>query len=82
MNVRQTGRRSLETIGMKARRRLAKSTHVSIRKVTCRYHEGVLLLHGRVSSYYAKQLAQEVVRDLDGVEEIDNRIEVARGKPV
>lgn len=39
--------------------------------------KGSVVLTGRVSSYYEKQLAQEFVRRMDGVEHIDNRIEVA-----
>ncbi|NLY00647.1 MAG: BON domain-containing protein [Rhodopirellula sp.] len=78
MIVRQASSRKSgqESITEKARRRLNNSSHLAIRKVICRHHEGALLLHGRVSSYYFKQLAQEAVRDLDGVEEIINCIEV------
>jgi osmotically-inducible protein OsmY len=39
--------------------------------------QGVVLLQGEVQSYYEKQLAQEVVRRLDGVERVENEIEVA-----
>lgn len=38
---------------------------------------GNVTLSGIVPSYYDKQLAQEVVRHWDGVQRIDNRIEVA-----
>ena len=34
-------------------------------------------LTGTVESYFQKQIAQEVVRRVDGVESIDNRLEVA-----
>ncbi len=44
--------------------------------ITCEFREGLLLLHGRVSSYYQKQLAQEAVRRLDAVDQILNHIEV------
>ena len=66
------------TTAQTARQRLSRSCHWQIRLVTCRYHEGVLLLYGRLPSYYLKQLAQEAVRNLEGVEEIINRIEVER----
>ncbi len=61
-----------------ARRRLSRSCYRQIRQVICRYHEGVLFLHGHLSSYYLKQLAQEAVQGLEGVEEIVNCIEVER----
>jgi len=46
------------------------------RQIACEYHEGTLILRGQVSSFYEKQLAQEAVRTLEGVEQIVNRIEV------
>jgi osmotically-inducible protein OsmY len=39
--------------------------------------QGRVVLHGVVGTYYQKQMAQEAVRRIDGVEEIDNRLEVA-----
>lgn len=38
--------------------------------------KGRVVLMGKVPSYYEKQLAQEFVRRFDGVEQIDNRLEV------
>jgi osmotically-inducible protein OsmY len=49
---------------------------VAGRQVFCENHDGVLLLRGRVSSFYEKQLAQEAVRKLEGVDQIVNQIEV------
>ena len=40
------------------------------RQVFCENHEGVLVLRGPVSSFYEKQLAQEAVRTLEGVDQI------------
>ncbi len=33
-----------------------------------------VVLEGDVTSYYDKQLVQEIVRRIDGVEEVDNRL--------
>ncbi len=44
--------------------------------LTCEFREGLLLLRGRVSSYYYKQVAQEAVLRLDAVEQVVNQIEV------
>lgn len=41
------------------------------------YRKGVLTLRGQLVSFYQKQLAQEAVRNLDGVRQIVNCIEVA-----
>jgi osmotically-inducible protein OsmY len=35
-----------------------------------------IVLHGRVPSYYQKQMAQEAVRHVEGVEQIENCLEV------
>lgn len=42
---------------------------------------GRVVLRGIVPSYYQKQVAQEVVRLVDGVERVDNQLQVA-WKPV
>jgi osmotically-inducible protein OsmY len=39
--------------------------------------EGRVTLHGTVHSYYQKQMAQEALRRLEGVQTIDNKIEVS-----
>lgn len=50
--------------------------HHVIRDVSCDCNCGVLVLRGRVSSYYYKQIAQETVFGLDGVARVVNEIEV------
>jgi hypothetical protein len=40
--------------------------------------QGTIILSGRVPSFYLKQLLQEALRDIDGVEKIDNRVDVVR----
>lgn len=40
------------------------------------FSEGVLSLRGRTQSFYHKQLIQEAVRGLEGVESVDNSIDV------
>jgi len=37
---------------------------------------GRVVLQGSVGSYFQKQMAQEVVRRVEGVEEVDNCLEV------
>jgi osmotically-inducible protein OsmY len=38
--------------------------------------EGVVVLQGRVETFYHKQVAQELLRKVDGVERIVNLLEV------
>jgi osmotically-inducible protein OsmY len=49
-----------------------------VRTISCDYDDGVLILRGRVSAYYLKQVAQAAVAELDGVLKIANHIEVVR----
>jgi osmotically-inducible protein OsmY len=60
-----------------AQSRLRTSNYGELHLVSCEFHEGLLTLRGHVSSFHLKQLAQTLVRDLDGVGEINNRLEVA-----
>jgi len=61
-----------------ARRRLAEDCSYAFcfNQVTFRYVQGVLILQGRLPSFYLKQVLQIRLRDLEGVERIDNRVEV------
>ncbi len=59
-----------------AETRLKQSSHAALRRVRCDFHEGVLTLRGRVSSYYLKQLAQTLTAGVKEVQELVNRIEV------
>ena len=56
---------------------LRRSSHPGLRHVSCENAGNVLVLHGRVSSYYLKQLAQELVRAIAGSRQIVNMVEVA-----
>src|SRR5438445_741437 len=56
--------------------RLRQSAYLELRRVTCSVQNKVLRLHGYVSSYYLRQMAQAVVQGLEGVEVIDNQLEV------
>jgi hypothetical protein len=63
-----------------AHQRLAQSSH-GFQAVCCQFDQGVLTLRGRVASYYLKQLAQAVVRQLAGVQQVRNCLEVAAARP-
>jgi osmotically-inducible protein OsmY len=56
--------------------RLRTSPYSALRNVSCEYDDGMLILHGRLSSYYNKQLAQETVSGVEGVVQVVNRTEV------
>jgi len=46
------------------------------RKLCVSAEAGRVTLSGVVASYYQKQMAQESLRRIDGVQSIDNRLEV------
>ena len=59
-----------------AERGLRSSRYSALKHVSCDYQGGVLVLRGCLPSYYLKQIAQEAVAALEGVERIDNQIQV------
>jgi osmotically-inducible protein OsmY len=59
-----------------AESRLRSNPYLALKNISCRFHDGVLVLQGCLPSYYLKQVAQEVVAPLTGVERIENQIEV------
>jgi len=59
-----------------AKQLFANSPYNSLRQVGCAYHEGVLILRGRVPTFYMKQIAQTMVRNVDAGIHIDNRLVV------
>lgn len=63
-------------IARRAQERLLESSFVSVRRLTCDVHEGMLTLRGRLPSFYTKQMALTLLSDVEGVEEITDRVEV------
>jgi osmotically-inducible protein OsmY len=59
--------------------RLDNSPYRELLGIDCELRDGVLILRGRVSSFYIKQIAQSAVFSLENVREIDNRLEVDDG---
>ena len=65
-----------QVVQAQAQSRLRKSGYHQLQLISCEFHKGVLTLRGRVSSFYLKQVAQTLVNQLDGVAEVNNRLEV------
>ena len=55
---------------------LNRSPYLSPREVRVEAFEGVVRLQGAVRSFFQKQMAQELIRRLDGVERIENHLQV------
>ncbi len=58
---------------------LEQNPHTARRNLRFETHRGRVTLRGVVSTYYQKQMAQEAVRRVDGVDEISNELEVCWG---
>ena len=56
---------------------LIKQAGVPQKNLRFEASDGRVTLHGTVHSYYQKQMAQEALRRLEGVQTIDNKIEVS-----
>jgi hypothetical protein len=63
-----------------AEKRMQQSLYPELRRVLCNYRHGILTLYGVVSSFHVRQIAQELVQDLEGIEIIDNQLVVEEKK--
>lgn len=55
---------------------IERNPHLKRRDLRFETHEGRVVLRGTVSSYYQKQMAQEALRRLQGVDRIENHLVV------
>jgi len=52
------------------------SPYLTGRKLLSQTDGGRVVLQGKVNTYFQKQMAQEIVRRVEGVEQIENCLEV------
>ena len=64
-------------ISAMSQERLQSSGHADLRNVLCEHDSGVTRLRGHLPSFYLKQLAHELVRNIHGIGQIENAIEVS-----
>jgi osmotically-inducible protein OsmY len=55
---------------------IERSPYLAGRNLRVETAAGLVILKGIVGSYYQKQMAQEAARRIDGVQSIENRLEV------
>ncbi len=73
----QAGSERTDDTAARAWQHIANSPYRELQQISCATDNGVLVLTGRVSSFYLKQVAQEFARKAEGVQAIANRLEVA-----
>lgn len=56
---------------------ISSNPYLTGRKLRFENEQGRVVLRGVVGSYFQKQMAQEAVRRVEGVDEIENALEVA-----
>ena len=57
-------------------RAIEGNPYLARRNLRFETHQGRVVLRGRVASFFQKQMAQEALRTVDGVAEIENELEV------
>ena len=59
-----------------AKSAIDKNPHTKPADIVVRIDSGCLTLTGQVDSFFTKQMAQESLRGIDGITEINNQLEV------
>lgn len=67
----------LHPVAARVRKNFDSSTHPELRNVESVYRAGHITLTGLVGSFYLKQLATSLACGVEGVEQIENRLDVA-----
>ncbi len=67
-----------ERVLQQVHQRLVCSCHFSRhwREIRCDYCDGVLILRGRLPTFYLKQVLQSILNGLPEIERIENRVDV------
>jgi hypothetical protein len=67
---------ALATVDSRATQALRQSVHPALRRLSVEETDTTIVISGRVSTYYLKQLAQEAVLSLGGQHTVINRVQV------
>ena len=59
-----------------AEKRIMQSLNPDLRKVLCRFRQGILTLHGVVSRSEDRLIAQQLIQEIEGIDIIDNQVVV------
>jgi|EndMetStandDraft_5_1072996.scaffolds.fasta_scaffold358094_2 hypothetical protein len=59
-----------------AERRLRESPYYFLKRLTCHFDRGVLILRGRVPHNRLREFAETIVARIEGVYAIENQVEV------
>jgi osmotically-inducible protein OsmY len=71
---------AIDTLYHRVKSALCSHPNVPDRVLRFEAANGRVVLQGRVYSYFQKQMAQEALRSVQGIEQIDNQLEVEWAK--
>ena len=60
-----------------AESKLCRTGYLALQRLSCEFRSGVLTVRGRLPSYYLKQIALLVLATVEGVQFIDDQVEVS-----
>ncbi len=75
-NVTSAQDQAQELLEEKIASALRHNPHVQLRNLRFEAGDGRVTLHGKVGSWYQKQMAQESLIRIDGVDRVENQLEV------
>ena len=64
-------------IEAEAEKCMEQSLYPELRRILCNFRHGILTLYGVVSNFRVRQIAQDLVQGIEGIEVIDNQLAVA-----
>lgn len=76
-NLGTIAMQKLATIQNQAETVISTNPYLAQQSLQLEFERGRLVLRGVVKSFFQKQMAQEAVRHVDGVDEIENQLEVS-----
>ena len=76
LDVKRTTERQ-HVIDQRIHQRIAECPYAFyLNRVAWRYEDGLLTLEGCVPTFYLKKMIQSILRDVEHVEQLDNRVNV------
>lgn len=76
-----TPREHLQELQRRVAATLARSGYAALAFIGCDVQQRQVILYGSVPSYHLKQLAQVYAQRVDGVDRVDNRLQVQGRRP-
>ena len=72
----QRAHRQPSAIAVAAEACFQESPYRTLRRISCKVEGDVLVLQGRLNTFFEKQMAQEMAARIEGVTQVVNQIEV------